>query len=106
MQAAISDFARALTWTLAHSIWVGASAALCLCAILCLVHSRRARWRYAMSVGALLSIPLVAVWTLTRELQGDPSEFQVLLDSSSEDGSLLWSACWESRFPKWPAAEQ
>ncbi len=105
MSAAISNFARALTWTLAHSLWVGASAALCLCALLSLLHSRRARWRYAASAGALISVPLIAIWTLSREMQGDPSEFQVLLDSSGEDGSALgnsfgvllqWADSWRA----------
>jgi Zn-dependent protease with chaperone function len=92
MPSAVQNFAHALTWTLAHSLWVGASAALCLCALLCLLNSRCARWRYALGAGSLLSVPLAAAWTLSRELQGDPSEFQVLLDSSGEDGSLLWGS--------------
>ncbi|HUR26880.1 MAG TPA: M56 family metallopeptidase [Planctomycetota bacterium] len=86
----MSQLAHALTWTLAHSLWVGTSAALCLAALLLLLSSRRARWRYGASVGALLCIQVVAVWTMSRELQLDAGELQPWIAASAEDSSLAW----------------
>ncbi len=91
-----AEYAHALTWTFLHSLWIGASVALCLYGFLRLVNVRRARWRYAASSGALFSVPLIALWTLSRELDADAGDFFILLDSASSEGAPLQSAMFGS----------
>jgi hypothetical protein len=64
-------FAHALTWTLVHSLWIGASLAALLYGFLRLVPARRARLRYGASLVALFGVPLAAAWTLGLELARD-----------------------------------
>ncbi len=91
-----AEYAHALTWTWLHSLWIGASVALCLYGFLRLVHVRRARWRYAASSGALFSVPLIALWTLSRELDTDAVDFLDLLDSATFAGAPLPNAIFGS----------
>ncbi len=91
-----AEYAHALTWTFLHSLWIGASVALCLYGFLRLVHVRRARWRYAASTGAMFSVPLIALWTLSRELDTEAGDFFILLDQASSEGAPFSSAIFGS----------
>jgi len=65
--AAASGWTEALSWTLLHSIWIAACAAVLLGAVLRLVPTRFCRWRYALSIAALLLVPLFVLGALARE---------------------------------------
>ncbi len=91
-----AEYAHALTWTFLHSLWIGASVACCLYGFLRLVHVRRARLRYAASTGALFSVPLIALWTLSRELDTEAGDFFSLLDQASSEGAPFSSAIFGS----------
>jgi GWxTD domain-containing protein len=59
-----TSLAKALAWTLLHSLWEGAAVALLLAAALCVLHSARAR--YAAACGTLLMLLVGFTITLVR----------------------------------------
>jgi GWxTD domain-containing protein len=59
-----TSLAKALAWTLLHSLWEGAAAALLLAAAMCVLHSARAR--YVAACAALLALLIGFTITLAR----------------------------------------